>query len=156
MNLPKRYRRALRLILAAALCTALAGGCALPAQTRRLDTLLEQEAVYPGVRYGYRCTAGAHRGASVTYLPFDGLTQKLYAEASATGADYLMLHTANLHNIDGLLKYKPKGKTIVFWDFDDTMYIVHKDLSDRLWGDSGIETFFQFLRYKLSWEANGG
>ena len=86
---------------------------------------------------------------SSTYLPFDGLTKKLYEDISATEADYLMLHVANLRNIDDLLKFKPKGKTIVFWDFDDTIYIVHKDLSDRLWGDSGIRTFCQLLRYKL-------
>ncbi len=293
--------RAITLALAAILSALSAAGCALPAHTKRLDTLLEQEAVYPGVGYSYRCTAGAHRGASVqyrentvaalkaadadpkyafiefdvqyakdqrivvyhdlrmlrlfgslktigdtdfadlveitrgeiaaydevigslekkinieiksrgdlraderlvdeiiadirarkrpndlllssisgdviryvthkypeiptgqifwlkssTYLPFDTLTQKLYAEADATGADYLMLHIANLHNIDALLRYKPKGKTIVFWDFDDTMYIVHKDLSDRLWGDSGVKAFFQFLRYKMSWGTNG-
>jgi glycerophosphoryl diester phosphodiesterase len=84
-----------------------------------------------------------------TYLHFDGLTKKLYEDISATQADYLMLHVANLRNIDDLLKFKPRGKTIVFWDFDDTMVIVHKDISDRLWGDSGIRTFFQFVRYKL-------
>ena len=86
---------------------------------------------------------------SSTYLHFDSLTKMLYEEISATQADYIMLHVANLHNIDDLLKFKPKGKTIVFWDFDDTIYIVHKDISDRLWGDSGIRTFFEFLRYKL-------
>ena len=86
---------------------------------------------------------------SSTYLHFDGLTKKLYEDISATQADYLMLHVANLRNIDDLLKFKPKGKTIVFWDFDDTIYIVHKDISDRLWGDSGIKTFCQFVRYKL-------
>jgi glycerophosphoryl diester phosphodiesterase len=86
---------------------------------------------------------------SSTYLHFDGLTKKLYEDISATQADYLMLHVANLRNIDDLLKFKPRGKTIVFWDFDDTIYIVHKDLSDRLWGDSGIKTFFQFVQYKL-------
>jgi glycerophosphoryl diester phosphodiesterase len=86
---------------------------------------------------------------SSTYLHFDGLTKKLYEDISATQADYLMLHVANLRNIDDLLKFKPKGKTIMFWDFDDTIYIVHKDISDRLWGDSGIRTFFQFVRYKL-------
>ncbi len=84
-----------------------------------------------------------------TYLPFDVLTKKLYEEISTTQADYLMLHVANLNNIDDLLKFKPRGKTIVFWDFDDTMYIVHKDFSDRLWGDSGIRTFFQYVRYKI-------
>jgi len=86
---------------------------------------------------------------SSTYLHFDGLTKKLYEDISATQADYLMLHVANLRNIDDLLKFKPKGKTIVFWDFDDTMYIVHKDISDRLWGDSGIRTFCQSVRYKF-------
>ena len=84
-----------------------------------------------------------------TYLHFDGLTKKLYGDISAAEADYLMLHVANLRNIDDLLRFKPKGKTIVFWDFDDTIYIVHKDLSDRLWGDSGIKAFCQLLRYKL-------
>jgi len=86
---------------------------------------------------------------SSTYLHFNGLTKKLYEDISATQADYLMLHVANLRNIDDLLKFKPKGKTIMFWDFDDTIYIVHKDMSDRLWGDSGIRTFCQFVRYKL-------
>jgi glycerophosphoryl diester phosphodiesterase len=87
---------------------------------------------------------------SSTYLHFDGLTKKLYEDISATRADYLMLHIANLRNLDDLLNFKPRGKTIVFWDFDDTMYIVHKDLSDRLWGDSVIRTFFQFVQYKLA------
>jgi glycerophosphoryl diester phosphodiesterase len=86
---------------------------------------------------------------SSTYLHFDALTKRLYEDISATEADYLMLYIANLHNIDDLLKFKPKGKTIMFWDFDDTMYIVHKDMSDRLWGDSGIEAVFQFVRYKI-------
>jgi glycerophosphoryl diester phosphodiesterase len=280
----------------AAILSALLAGCALPAHTQRLDAIIAQEAVYPAVRYGYRCTAGAHRGASVeyrentvaalkaadadrkyafiefdvqyskdrrmvvyhdqrmlrlhgslraigdasfaelveitqgeiaaydevvgslakkinieiksrgdfaedarladdiiadirgrqrlndllissisgdliryvhqkypgvptgqifwlkssTYLPFEALTQKLYAEVAATGADYLMLHIANLHNIDALLRHKPRGKTIVFWDFDDTMYIVHKDFSDRLWGDSWFKTVYGFLRFKLA------
>jgi glycerophosphoryl diester phosphodiesterase len=87
---------------------------------------------------------------SSTYLHFDRLTKKLYEEISANQADYLMLHIANLRNIDDLLKFKPRGKTIVFWDFEDTIYIVHKDLSDRLWGDSYLKNFFQFVRYKLA------
>jgi len=87
---------------------------------------------------------------SSTYLHFDVLTKKLYEDISTTQADYLMLHVANLRNIDDLLTFKPRGKTIVFWDFNDTMYIVHKDISDRLWGDSGIRTFWQFVRYKFA------
>ena len=87
---------------------------------------------------------------SSTYLHFDGLTKSLYDAISATQADYLMLYMANLRNIDALLRLKPRGKTIVFWDFGDTMYVVHKDISDRLWGDSGIRTFFQSVRYSLA------
>jgi len=86
---------------------------------------------------------------SSTYLPFDTLTKKLYEDISAAQADYLMLHVANLRNIDDLLKYKPKGKILVFWDFDETMFVVHKDISDRLWGDSRLKAFFQFVRYKF-------
>jgi glycerophosphoryl diester phosphodiesterase len=86
---------------------------------------------------------------SSTYLHFDALTKKLYEDVSATQADYLMLHMANLRNIDDLLRFKPKGKTIVLWDFDDTMYIVHKDMSDRLWGESSLRTFWRFVRYKI-------
>jgi glycerophosphoryl diester phosphodiesterase len=282
-------------VLAIALLALMAAGCATPAHVARLDVILEQEALHPATRYGYRCTAGAHRGASnvyrentlaaliaadsddryafiefdvqyakdrrivvyhdkrllrlfgsiravgdmtyaelteitkgeivaydevigvlkkklnieiksrgareederlvdelmadirrrgrdhevlisaissevityvkrnypeiptgrifwltsSTYLHFDGLTNKLYEDIDASQADYLMLHVANLRNIDALLKLKPRGKTIVFWDFDDTMYIVHKDLADRLWGDSYIKTLFDLLRYKL-------
>ena len=61
-----------------------------------------------------------------------------------------MLHVANLRNIDDLLALKPREKTIVFWDFDDTIYIVHKDLSDRLWGDSMVTTLWQYLRYRVA------
>jgi glycerophosphoryl diester phosphodiesterase len=87
---------------------------------------------------------------SSTFLHIDGLTKKLYENIGATRADYLMLHTANLHNIDDLLEFKPRGKTIVFWNFDDTMYIVHKDSSDRLWGDSGMRTFINYLHFKIA------
>lgn len=88
---------------------------------------------------------------SSTYLHLDGLTEKLYEDMNATQADYLMLHMANLRNIDDLLRLKPKDKTIVFWDFDDSMYVVHKDLSDRLWGDSAFKTFCQSAGYKITW-----
>ena len=86
---------------------------------------------------------------SSTYLPFDVLTKKLYEEISNTQVDYLMLHVANLQNLKDLLTFKPRGRTIVFWDFDDTMYLVHKDLSDRLWGESWLKTFVQFVGFKI-------
>jgi len=86
-----------------------------------------------------------------TYLPFDLLTEGLYRDVQASRADYLFLHVSNLHNIKDLLRLKPKGKTLVFWDFDDALYVVHEDLSDRMWGDSGLQTFFDLIRYKTRW-----
>lgn len=87
---------------------------------------------------------------SSTYLPFERLTEKLYEDIVASHADYVLLHVANVRNIDDLIALKPRGKTIVFWDFDDRIYVVHKDLSDRVWGDSRISTIFQWLRYKCA------
>ena len=87
---------------------------------------------------------------SSTYLHMDRLTEKLYGALDDSGADYLLLHVANLRNVEDLLALKPKGKTVMFWDFDDAIYLVHKDSSDRLWGDSGIRTFLQIVRYRLA------
>ncbi|HMO05499.1 MAG TPA: glycerophosphodiester phosphodiesterase family protein [Kiritimatiellia bacterium] len=71
---------------------------------------------------------------SSTYLHLDILTEQLFDRFAETRADYLMLHVANLRNIANLLALKPPDKTIVFWDFDDRMYLVHQDPGDRLWG----------------------
>ena len=68
---------------------------------------------------------------SSTYLPFDGLTEKLYGQIGETHADYLILHVANLRNIEDLITFKPKDKTLVFWDFDDNIFILHKDFVDQ-------------------------
>lgn len=87
---------------------------------------------------------------SSTYLHFDGLTRGLYEEMDEIQADYLLLHVANLRNVEDLLKFKPKGKTIIFWDFDDKIYLVHKDGSDRLWGQSGFSAWWDSLRIKFS------
>ena len=75
--------------------------------------------------------------------------KRLYGQFAASQADYLLLHVANLRNIEDLVKLKPPGKTIVFWDFDDRMYLVHKDLSDRLWGTGALSEFGRRLRYHL-------
>ena len=82
-----------------------------------------------------------------TYLHLDSLTEGLYADLEDTGADYLMLHVSNLRNIERLLALKPNGKTIIFWDFKDNMFLVHKDLSDRVWGDSGTKNWLKQARY---------
>ena len=85
-----------------------------------------------------------------TYLHLDSLTEGLYGDFEKTQADYLMLHVSNLRNIERLLALKPDGKTIMFWDFEDNMFLVHKDLSDRLWGTSAIKNWFQQMRYGLN------
>lgn len=84
-----------------------------------------------------------------TFLHFDPLTERLYREIADTQADYLMLHVANLRNIESLLALKPKNKTIVFWDFDDAIYVVHKNFSDRLWGRSAFWTAWEQMWYRL-------
>ena len=82
---------------------------------------------YPTLNVGQVCFLEAS-----AWLPFDALTEKLYSSP----ADYIMLHRTNLKNIRDLIKLKPADKTLVFWDFSDTMYIVHKDPTDRLWDNS--------------------
>lgn len=87
---------------------------------------------------------------SSTYLHLAPLTTHLYETFTETGADYLMLHVANLRNLKALLTDKPRNKTIVFWDFDDRMVLVHRDLGDRLWGTSPWANFAASLWYSIS------
>jgi glycerophosphoryl diester phosphodiesterase len=87
---------------------------------------------------------------SSTYLHMDGLTLRLFETAREAGADYLILFKANLRNIDPLIRLKPRDVTLMFWDFDDTIFMVHKDLSDRLWGTSAMASLYQSLRYRLA------
>lgn len=86
-----------------------------------------------------------------TYVQLDILTEGLYQKFSDSQADYLLLYVANLRNIEGLLKLKPPGKTIMLWDFDDRMYLVHKDRTDRLWGTSIVANTLQNLLFQMSW-----
>jgi len=86
-----------------------------------------------------------------TYVHLDTFTEGLYDRFSDSQADFLMLYVANLRNIEGLLKLKPPGKTIMFWDFDDRMYLVHKDSADRLWGTSTVTNIWQNLVFLMSW-----
>ena len=85
-----------------------------------------------------------------TYLHFEALTKGLFDRFKATDADYLLLHAANLRNIEDLLKLNPPGKTIMFLDVDDRMYVVHKDLGDRLWGTSVMSEIWRRLYINLS------
>jgi hypothetical protein len=56
----RRFSPVFALFLLAAMVT----GCDLPPHVASLDEILEHEGISSGTRYGYRCTAGAHRGAS--------------------------------------------------------------------------------------------
>lgn len=96
---------------------------------------------YPNVKTGQ-----IHWLTSSTYLHLDVLTKMLYKKLLATQADYLMLHVANLRNLEDLLKLKPEGTTIMFWDFDDRMYLVHKDPGDRLWGKALVRENLRDMR----------
>jgi glycerophosphoryl diester phosphodiesterase len=68
-----------------------------------------------------------------TYFGSNFLTQRLFNHVSQTGADYIMLHGINLRNYSTLLELKPDDKTLVFWHFDDTMYVVHNTPFDSMW-----------------------
>ena len=95
-------------------------------------------------------TGQIHWLTSSTYLHLDVLTELLYKKLLATQADYLMLHVANLRNLEDLLKLKPAGTTIMFWDFDDRMYLVHKDSGDRLWGRGQVSDELRMMRQRGS------
>ena len=69
----------------------------------------------------------------MTYLPFEFVVNGFYEDMDKLGADYIMLHGSNLNNYQLLTKLKPSDKTLVFWYFDDQMFIVQKDVNDKLW-----------------------
>jgi len=101
-----------------------------------LISSISSEAIkYVKTRYPEMPTGQIFWRKASTYLPFDFLTEGLYREIDESKADYLMLHVSNRRNIHDLLRLKPKEKTLVFWDFDNTMYLVQKDPTDRLWND---------------------
>ncbi len=83
------------------------------------DVLIYSKEKYPKIKTGkiYWITSG-------TYLPFDFLTKEMYKDIEEINADYIMLHASNIHNISDLTKFKPKNKTLVFWYFDNQMYVV--------------------------------
>jgi glycerophosphoryl diester phosphodiesterase len=84
-----------------------------------------------------------------TYVHLDALTEGLYGKFNKSEADYLMLYAANVRNIESLLKHKPVAKTVMFWNFDDCMYMIHHSSSDRLWNTSSLGHFWQNLRYRI-------
>ncbi|WP_269524866.1 glycerophosphodiester phosphodiesterase [Coraliomargarita parva] len=98
---------------------------------------IEPEVIhYINVNYPTIPTGQIYWITSSTYLHFEGLTQRLYKDFSESEADYLMLHVANFRNLENLLKFKPPNKTIIFWNFDDGIYLVHQNRHDQLWGEN--------------------
>jgi glycerophosphoryl diester phosphodiesterase len=69
----------------------------------------------------------------ITYSPFEFMVADFYKEMEELGADYIMLHGSNLNNYQLLTELKPSNQTLVFWYFNDQMYIVQKDVDDQLW-----------------------
>jgi len=124
----------------------------------RLDDVMISSISPDVIEYINRTYPDVHTGqifwlTTSTFLHIDRLTEELYEKFISSQADYIMLHVANLRNIQDLLKLKPGNKTIVFWDFDDKIYMVHKDSSDRMWGDSTAANLLYLAKYKLSFPA---
>jgi glycerophosphoryl diester phosphodiesterase len=67
---------------------------------------------------------------TATYFNMDYFTESFYQDVEETGADYLMLHGINIRNIQSLVKLKPADKTLVFWYFDNQMYVVDEEGQD--------------------------
>ena len=61
------------------------------------------------------------------------MTKKMYKDLAEMGADYAMLHGVNLRNYQSLTKLKPDNITLVFWYFNDKMYVVHNTEQDTMW-----------------------
>ena len=116
-----------------------------------LISSISSEAIkYVKARYPKMPTGQIFWRRASTYLPFDFLTEGLYQEIDDSKADYLMLHVSNQRNIKDLLRLKPERKTLVFWDFDDTMYLVHKDPTDRLWSDPSRQTMLTHIEHPVA------
>lgn len=120
-------------------------------EEQTLISSISDEAIkYVKQRYPEMSTGQIFWVKASTYLPFDFLTKSLYKEIEDSKADYIMLHSVNELNLKDLIRLKPKDKTIVFWNFGDTMYLVHKDISDQLWTKSRQRLLFNPEHYSAS------
>lgn len=66
----------------------------------------------------------------ISYIDSEDVVKDFYDEVNA---DYLLLHSINLRNYENLIDFKPKNVTLLFWDFEEKMYLIKKDKSDKLW-----------------------
>ncbi len=68
-----------------------------------------------------------------TYLPGKSLTKKLYQNSKESGADYLLLHGLNLRDYENLIELQPEDKTLAFWFFNDSIYVLHHPGKEEIW-----------------------
>ncbi len=68
-----------------------------------------------------------------TYLHTTYFTKQMYDNLEKMGADYAMLHGVNILNYKNLVKHKPEDISLVFWYFNDQMYLVHNTENDQMW-----------------------
>lgn len=67
------------------------------------------------------------------FIPSERSIKHFYSLAKKVNAEYIMLHGITLNNYKRIMRLKPKDVTLVFWYFNDQMFIMQKDDSDRLW-----------------------
>jgi len=92
------------------------------------DVIKYSKEKYPFIKTGK--VYWIHKSA---LIPLNISTKDLYQDIDEMNADYIMLHGSNIHNMDRLVKNKPEGVTLVFWYFNNEMFIVQKDKTDVMW-----------------------
>ncbi len=92
------------------------------------DVIKYSKETYPDIK-----TGKVYWIVPSTYVPIPSLTENLYEDVEQMDADYLMLHSSNIHNMTDLVEQKPEDVTLAFWYFDNQMYIVQVDENDGMW-----------------------
>jgi len=86
---------------------------------------------YPNIKRGL--IVDKLRTGLAGFIPSERSIRHFYSLADKVGAEYIMLHGITLNNYKRIMKLKPSNITLVFWYFNDQMFIMQKDRSDRLW-----------------------
>lgn len=88
-----------------------------------------------------------------TFLHFDMFTSTVISELERTDANYLMLHGGNLRNYESLKELMPEDKTLVFWYFDDEMYIIKPETTGNMFSlRPSMKTFINNLKKTIGME----
>ena len=86
------------------------------------EIFIEDNKIYPG--YLNLDTGLVYWITTNTFVNYEAFTTIVYSELEKTHADYLMLHGSNLRNYEMLKKLKSENVTLVFWYFNDEMYLI--------------------------------